>query len=200
MTYPKRKNSFRLYCQNINGLKLDEKGGDLHAINEFLNKYQCDAVGFSEINLDVSKYKVQQILTDSLNKSFEANRFSTSTSDIPFETFYKPGGTMTAVFNDVVSRCNGKYSDPMGRWSTISLTGKRGRLIHLVTVYQVVDNANTGPFTAYQQQASSLRLAERTLNPRQAFIADLASYLRKLQSAEAEFIVMGRIRFSKNCS
>ena len=124
-------------------MKLDDKGGDLTAIAEFMNNYQCDLVGFSEINLDVSKYRVKRIFADTLNRSFEANQISTSTSEIPFDTFYKPGGTMTAIFNDSVSRWLSKYSDTMGRWSTISMTGQRGRIIHFITVYQVVNNKTT---------------------------------------------------------
>ena len=100
MRYPKQKKTFWLFSQNINVLKLDEKGGDLIPISEFLNIYQCDMAGLSEINLDVSKYKVRKILTDTLNRSFDANQFSASTSDIPFESQYKPGGTITAVFNN----------------------------------------------------------------------------------------------------
>ena len=132
MIYPKQKNTFRLFSQNINGLKIDEKGGDLIPISEFLTIYQCDMVGFSEINLDVSKYKARKILTDTVNRAFDANLFSASTSEIPFESLYQPGGTLTAVFNNPVCRVNSKYSDKMGRWSTISLTGKRKRLVHFL--------------------------------------------------------------------
>jgi exonuclease III len=191
MVYPKRKNTVRLYCQNINGLKLDEQGGDLNAINEFLNIYQCDLVGFSEINLDVSKYKVRKFLSDTLNKSFDANQYSVATSEIPFQTNYKPGGTMTAIFNDVVGRWHSKYADPMGRWSTVSVSGRKSRVIHLITVYQVVDKSTSGPFTVYQQQAASLRLADRDLTPRKAFIHDLSVYLRSIKTRDSAFILMG---------
>ena len=49
-------------------MKLDDKGGDLTVIADFINIYQCDLVGFSEINLDVSKYKVTRILADTFNQ------------------------------------------------------------------------------------------------------------------------------------
>ena len=114
---PETKNTFRQYAQNINGLKIDEKGGDLNQISEFLNIYQCDIVGLSEINLDVTKYKVQRILAETLTRSFEANQSCMSTSEIPFDNMYKPGGTMTTILNNAVcmyqwadgvpSRCRG---------------------------------------------------------------------------------------------
>jgi hypothetical protein len=191
MSLPKQQNNFRLYCQNINGLKLDEKGGDLNSISDFAHEYQCDLLAFSEINLGVSKYQVRKIIDDTLKRSFDASKCAMSTSEIPFEGFYKPGGTLTAIFDHNVCRFQSKFSDSLGRWSTISLTGRRGRVIHFVTVYQVVNKVTTGPYTAYQQQASSLTLADRSITPRQAFILDLEKYLRTIQTQLATYVIMG---------
>jgi exonuclease III len=191
MSCPKQKDIFRLYSQNINGLKLDDKGGDLSTISEFINTYQCDVIGFSKLNLDVSKYKVKKIVADTLHLSFDAHHCSMSTSEIPFEGIYKPGGTLTAVFNHVVTRFQSKFSDSMGRWSSISLTGKNCRIIHFVTVYQVVNKPTMGPFTSYQQQVSSLHLADRIITPRKAFCSDLTAYLRTLKSPNYSIVLMG---------
>jgi exonuclease III len=191
MVLPKGKRTFRLYSQNINGLKLDVKGGELTTIVEFIQTYQCDLVGFSELNLDVSKYAVRKIVADTLLKSFQATQVSMSTSEIPFEGFYKPGGTLTATFDHNTCRFQSKFADSMVRWSTISLSGKHGRIIHFVSVYQVVDKAGNRPFTAHQQQVSSLLLADRTISPRIAFIQDLFGYFRSIQSPTSTFIVMG---------
>jgi hypothetical protein len=191
MICPKGKEIFRLYSQNINGLKLDNCGGDLQPIADFINEYQCDIIGFSETNVDVSKYAVKKIITDTLNKEFDAHHSSISTSEIPFNSFYKPGGTMTAIFNHSTSRYHIKFADPMGRWSTLSLTGRRGRINHFITVYQLVDKAVTGPFTSYQQQLSSLILHDRTQTPRQALIADFRKYLTTLTTGNYALVVMG---------
>jgi hypothetical protein len=71
MSCPKGKEIFRLYSQNINSLKLNNCGGDLSPISDFMNEYQCDMAGFSEINVNVSKYSVRKIITDTLNKEFD---------------------------------------------------------------------------------------------------------------------------------
>ena len=188
---PKPSDQFRLYSQNINGLRLDSTGGDLSEISKFIQAYQIDIVGFSEVNLDTSKYKIKQILSDTLRRTFDAHQYASATSEIPFEGFYKPGGTMTTILDSIVSRFHSKYTDKLGRWSTLSLTGKKSRLLSFITIYQVVDSSTTGPFTAYQQQVSSLKLADRTITPRNAFIADFASYLRTLKSPDSAFIIMG---------
>ena len=191
MSLPKQRNIFRVYCQNINGLKLDEQGGDIPPISEFVNQYQCDVVGFSETNLDSTKFSVQKIIKKNLNQLFKAHQIAISTSEIPFETNYKPGGTLTAAFDQATSRFRGKHVDPMGRWSSISLTGKKGRIIHFVTVYQVVANSSSGPYTAYQQQASSLRVAGRDPNPKKAFLDDIIDYLKTLRLDDYALVVMG---------
>jgi hypothetical protein len=188
----KRKKDFpSLYSQNINGFKLDKKRGELTLIVDFIKIYQCDLVGFSELKLDVSKYKVRQILANTLGKLFDSCQCAMSNSEIPFEEFYKPGGTLTATFDHNPCRFHSKYSAKMGRWSTISLSGKHGHVIHFISVYQVVANSGTGLFTAHQQQVSSLRLEDRTLLPSPGFIQDLFAFLKSLQNPLAKIVIMG---------
>jgi hypothetical protein len=62
-----------------------------------------------------------------------------------------------------------------------------------MTVYQVVAKATKGPSTAYQQQVSSLTLADRSITPPQAFILDLEKYLRTIQTPLATYIIMGNL-------
>ena len=182
---------FRLYCQNVNGIKLDDGGGDLHSIGTILKELGCDLVGLCEIKLDVSKYQVRKIVSKSLRTTFSNSRHAACTSTIPFEGFYKPGGTMTLCVNHSTNRYLDKFEDPLGRWSTISLNGKHGRIVHFITVYQVVNKETKGPFTAYQQQLTALKLANRDLQPRPAFILDLDKYLTSITTPNSQFVVMG---------
>ena len=99
---------------------------------------------------------------------------------------------MTFCTDHTTSRYKSKFEDPLGRWSAISLMGRNGRCIHFLTVYQVVAKATTGPYTAYQQQSTALRLANRDVPPRQAFIADLDKYLEVLtREPESQLVLMG---------
>ena len=187
----KDPNTFRLYYQNVNGIQLDEQGGDLHSICTIVQQLSCDLVGLCETKLDVSKYNVRKIISSNFHSHFQSNRFSASTSTIPFEGTYKPGGTMTVCVDHHTSRYQGKFEDPLGRWSTISLTGKNSRVIHFITIYQVVAKATSGPYTSYQQQLTALRLVDRDLTPRQAFIYDIDTYLTNLTTPETQFVIMG---------
>ena len=182
---------FRQYYQNINGIRLDASGGDLPMIAATMRELQSDIVGFCEIKLDVTKYSVRKQITEELKKRFQSHRYAASTSSVPFEGTYKPGGTMTILLDHNTGRYSQSFSDPLGRWTTLSLTGRRGRIVHFVTVYQVVKKATQGPYTAYQQQLQSLRLADRDLLPRRAFLEDFDKYLQSLKSDTTMFVIMG---------
>ena len=182
---------FRLYFQNVNGIRLDAKGGDLVPLCSIIHELSCDVVGFAEVKLDVTKYSVKSILYDTFRSQFQSIKLSTSTSPIPFEGFYKPGGTLLLTVNEVNCRYRHQYQDSLGRWSTISMNGRHNRIVHFISIYQVVDKATSGPYTAYQQQNSALRLADRDVTPRQAFIQDFYTYLTGLKTPETQFVVMG---------
>jgi hypothetical protein len=83
-------------------------------------------------------------------------------------------------FGPSISRFHSKFEESLGRWSTLSLNARHGIVIHFITVYQVVDKAKGGPFTAYQQQRASLLLENRDLLPRKAFLLDFEKYLLSL--------------------
>ena len=191
LSLSKKPGIFRQYYQNVNGIKLDDSGGDLPTIALTVRELQCDLIGFCEIKLDVSKYQVRKQISDVFRKQFRSNRYAASTSSIPFEGTYKPGGTMTLCVDHNTGRYSGSYSDPLGRWSTVSLNGKRGRVVHFVTVYQVIHKETSGPYTAYQQQLQSLRLADRDSTPRRALLVDMEKYLTTLKGPTAVFVIMG---------
>jgi hypothetical protein len=159
-----------------------------------LHDLQCDIIGFSELKLDVSKYQVQKIIQSTLQTQFTNIKYSASTSTIPFDGFYKPGGTFSLAVGPHTSRFHSKFSDSLGRWSTISLVGRRGRVIHFITVYQVIEKSDSGPFTAFQQQQTSLYLSRRDITPRKAFRIDFDMYLAKMKTegtGDTQFVIMG---------
>jgi hypothetical protein len=100
----KPPNTFRLYYQNINGIKLDDRGGDLASFLTTFSELQCDVVGLCKIKLDMSKYKVRQTISSAIRHQFKSARHAATTSPIPFKTDYKPGGTMTMSFGPSISR------------------------------------------------------------------------------------------------
>ena len=56
----------------------------------------------------------------------------------------------------------------------------------------MVDNDKTGPYTSYQQQQTQLRLADRNISPRKAFLSDIDTFLKSLtKHPDSQIVLMG---------
>jgi hypothetical protein len=74
-----------------------------------------------------------------------------------FPRLYKPGGTFIITIGDATGRMRDRYVDKWGRWVSQSFIGRAGRIVTIVSAYQVVtDNPVTGGTTAAEQQYSLL--------------------------------------------
>jgi hypothetical protein len=112
-----------------------------------------------------------------------------------FLSHHQPGGTLTAICENWVSRVIGKGEDPfgLGRWSYVTLRGVGSAKITVVTAYNACVSA--GDTTYYHQQLRVLSRLHREQrieappNPRRQFILDLQSWLEYLQSEGHQFIL-----------
>jgi hypothetical protein len=170
---------------------LDEYGGEFSAICSTLSHLQADVVGFCKTKLDTTKYAVRHILASHLKRSFRNHHLAMSTCTVPFKGYNKPGGTMSFCVDHNTSRFSARFQDPMGRWSTLLLIGCNKRIVHFITVYQVVAKDLSCPYTAFQQQLQCFRLADRDLPPRQAFLINVEKYIKSVQTPSSQFVVKG---------
>jgi hypothetical protein len=112
-----------------------------------------------------------------------------------FLSTYQPGGTLTAVCDNWVSRVTAKGEDPfgLGRWSYVTLRGKNAAKITIVTAYNAT--MSTGNCTYYHQQLRVLSRLHREQNittppnPRRQLILDLQSWLESLAQEGHQFIL-----------
>jgi hypothetical protein len=79
----------------------------------------------------------------------------------PFLSNYQPGGTLTAVCKNWVSRVISKGEDPLGlgQWSYITLRGKADTKVTVVTAYNATPSP--GESTYYHQQLRVLSRLHR---------------------------------------
>eukprot|EP00957_Ditylum_brightwellii_P073741 5604003-Ditylum_brightwellii.AAC.1 len=65
------------------------------------------------------------------------------------KTKHQPGGTATLITSKSVQRVSNSSSDSLRRWSYVTMKGKNGRKITMVTTYRVCSNtlATAGPTT-----------------------------------------------------
>jgi exonuclease III len=189
-------NSIRLYYQNINGIKLQNDAADLYHTLESLKETQVSIACLSECNIDTNNPKVNQILHKATRKIYNSSRIQSSTSPIPFTSFYKPGGTTTIITGDTTGRVISTESDNLGRWSSQKLVCHGGKFINIITAYQVTQsNINqAGPFTAFAQQWATLTTEDNTDDnpaPRTSFYKDLTNYITLLQGKNEHIILAG---------
>lgn len=80
------------------------------------------------------------------------------------------------------------HDNALGRWSSISLQGRAGRIITIITGYRVCDSPVTPTQTARAQQTRTLRRAKSTSDPRDAFIEDIILFIQARQFLNEDII------------
>ncbi|KAI2498326.1 hypothetical protein MHU86_16196 [Fragilaria crotonensis] len=85
------------------------------------------------------------------------------------------------------------YQDQWGRWVSHKLQGREGRVITIISAYQVVtDSPGKGLTTSASQQRSLLIQAQDNITaPRAAFRRDLCSCLQQCRENNEEILLLG---------
>ena len=127
----------RLVVQNTNGFQLvDSNGGTFQVAMHTLARLGTDIAAFSEINLDTQSHHVKRKLHNAMKSTTTHYKVAHSSSDFRTRNEYKPGGTITAVCNNLAGRVETCGSDSFGRWSHVTLNCRGNCKITLVTIYQ----------------------------------------------------------------
>ena len=138
LTQQKDPTHTRIYCQNVNGFKLDPEGGQFSSFCKIHQEIQADISCCQELNLDTTQHPVSAIMHKTIKRHWQRSRLSMGSSPIPFSSQYKPGGTMIMATGSVTGRIQQAGKDPWGRWSHQTLIGHNGRLVTIISAYQPV--------------------------------------------------------------
>jgi hypothetical protein len=111
---PKEENTFRIYCQNANGLQLDQTGGEFATICEIALEVQADVISVTEHNLDTILFLVRKLCHDACKRVLSHSTLTMSSSPIEMVNTYKPGGTLTLSRGNISARLINKGTDEMG--------------------------------------------------------------------------------------
>jgi exonuclease III len=188
----KGDNVTRVYSLNVNGLSVDRRGGRFDDLCKAAKEVQTDILCCQEHNLDTTKYHVRSILYDTTRQHWNRSRLISGTTPTPFDTNYKPGGTMIVSIGDITGRIAVQSHDKWGRWTSQTFRGTNGVNLTVISAYQVVtDNPHTGLTTATSQQQSLLVQSNDKVTPRRAFKRDLCSFLRLRRTQGDELLLVG---------
>ena len=189
----KAKNTFRLYCQNVNGFTLDRRGGQFGELCKVLKEIQADVYCGQEHNLDVQQPHVKSILYESIQQHWHRSRLMAGTTPLDCQSTYKPGGTLILTIANATGRIAHQSSDKWGRWVSQTFQGGGGRRVTIISVYQVVsDVVHPGQITvAAQQHTLLLQTQDKLKSPRAAFRRDLTGYLKECITQGSEIVLAG---------
>jgi hypothetical protein len=185
--------TFWVFLQNPKGLSISRNNHLLIKDLQTCYNYGAGVLCFPETktnwNQESQLFTLQQIFRGVWTSSV----VQPSHTPDPFLSTYQPGGT--AVCDNWVSRVVEKGADPfgLGRWSYITLRGKKDVTITIVTAYNAT--VSPGEITYYHQQLRILSRLHREQHitappdPRRQFILDLQSWLEYLTSENHKLIV-----------
>ena len=113
----------RFYFININGFPLD-KVKWLYVINT-LSEFNASVFGFAETKLRVNT-EIRHTLDTDLRKVFLHHDILQAQSNFRVKGHCLPGGVMNVVTGNPCGRITSRFTDPLGRWTCHSLTGRQG--------------------------------------------------------------------------
>jgi hypothetical protein len=168
----------RIYFQNVNGFRRGCNG--LGILDFFCKSIGANIIGINEPNLNLRHPYIRRLFYQHQRQVWEHSKFTYASSNID-TGIREPGGTILGATGKLTSRVTETTTDPMGRWTSITLLGHLQAKITIVCAYQVVDIHGTpGPTTAFTQQLLlMLKQQQRTdQRPRWEFQKDLCTFLQ----------------------
>ncbi len=153
----------RLYFQNIHGLKTDDLLTDWNDVRSHMKENEIDVFGMAETNIDWNP-SIRNKLYTQLRQHMECTgnkaKLLATSSDEPTIGLKQYGGVAMVTHGDIVGRIGRSGNDEhgLGRWVYMTIQGKEGRKVVVVTLYRLSQNRPTeGQHTAYNQQYRILR-------------------------------------------
>ncbi len=179
------RNTLRIFHINMNGIMANNDYLEWEVTLHHMLEMQVDIFGITEPNLDFHQGAVRAALNDKMSHCDKFGRLSVSSSkhSVDRKTPFQRGGTITGSFGTFSGRLHSnRTTDPLGRWSELSFTGKKGITVHIITTYRPCRPSHSqGGTTVYmQQQHDYIKLRRRNADPRAQLLRDLQEYIIRI--------------------
>ena len=183
----------RVYVANVNGLQLDARGGKFDTMCRIIREIDADIFCAQEHNVDTTQIPLRTIIFDTASQHWERHRIVIGTTPIPFQTPFKPGGTLVMTMGPLTGRICHQLRDKWGRWTGQEYMCQGGRKLVVLSAYQpIVKGGLTGKITVAAQQLSLLLAShDKTSNPRVAFRRDLTACLAEYHRKQYRILLVG---------
>ena len=191
----------RIYGQNVNGISYTNDYAEWEIALDHLHNKQVDVACFSEINLATEKPEVKYALIEKakkLDKNIKVNLTCSKTNTSG--SIAKRGGVAVITRGNLAGRIVDSGNDKHGRWTYITMVGKKNKCITIFSIYRVCDQKHqSGNCTVYLQQEHDLKASNRRdYEPREAILHDLTIQISKEKMKGHHIIVIGDINDDLN--
>ncbi len=151
---------------------------------------EANWIGLAGARIDSTKRHVQENVKSVVKslQAFSQSNCCFSASDLNYGKDYKRGSVLQIAVNNLATRAIKSFSDPMGRYTTQTFTGKNSKRFTLITVYRVMDGCS-GLSLAFAQQRAMLVAQGRPSDPCAEIIKDLTDLIRNEQLGKSSIIV-----------
>ena len=168
----------------------------MEKLKKLILSNEIDIVSLSEINKDWRMVNYENSIWGATQSWQEHRRIQTSNNtSSPTHRAYQPGGTAMMILGELTFKISLQGSDPrrLGRWISITLTGKNETNTTIITCYCPARSSSLG--STFVQQL--LYMANNKANlpavdcPRQLFGIDLKKEIEAFVSKGHNIMVMG---------
>ena len=197
----KPTSAIRLLFQNVKGLSTSAGKEDYRYYLDCLQTLQVDIAGLAETNTCWQHPHLRDDFQTIARKQYRQCKSvfgspSQAVDPIPSSESFQAGGNVTLLHGGLVSRVSGKdLQDPsgLGRWSGVTLAGKHGQKLSILTAYRVckgsIKSASLGSAFAREHQHFVTK-SQSIVNPRRFFLQDIQSAIHDLQDQGHSVILM----------
>ena len=172
-------NVIRFAFQNIHGIK-SSRGLSVSPEIDAMSDWNISVMGMAETNRPWTAQQKSEYDFMMTSHFFSSRTLYTASPAHEHDQTYLPGGNVLTINGPTTGRIYDRGTDKMGRFCWYALRGKRDEGVLIIVAYRVCHKSsdNPGPFTAYQQQHSSLRKdGIANPNPRKQILQDITALI-----------------------
>jgi hypothetical protein len=184
--------TLRVGCVNINGISQDLDFLEWEMIMRNLSLLQMDVFGFTEPDINFHNNSVLSKLYDATKAYDQSMQLAYSCSNQLNHTLRKKGGTLMTLAGRWAVRKRHIGKDKYGRWSYITIDGKRDTKVTIITAYRVCpQRRGVGCTIFHQQQLDFEENNTYNVDLQKQFILDMTNFVQSLHSEGHTLILMG---------
>ena len=194
--------TLRIFFQNVKGLTYSSGLEDYKYYMSQMAAFGVDCFGLAETNTAWQQYHLQLEYKACVKRKFRLGKtvFGYPIMEVDrclSGASFKAGGCLTTIQGKHTTTVQGSgISDPtgLGRWSGITLEGKGGSTLSLLTVYRVCEGSvRQAPLGSalVREHEYYRRQGEVSPQPRQRILSDLRKVIMNLQTAGHSILVRG---------